>query len=392
MADRVLFVDDEPLVLESLRRALRGRYDIATATSGATGLELIGESLTQGDPFAVIVSDMMMPVMSGVEFLARAADLTPDSIAMILSGQADLEQTIKVVNSANLFRFLTKPLAPDALCRALDHALRQHQLIHAERQLLERTVGGAANILTDVLSMASPAASRRTAQLRSMVACVADQLGLAADWRLPVAAMLSHIGCVAVPGHVLEKLEAGQDLDAQERAIFDSHPAQGQRLLAQIPRFEQIAEWVGRLPTSTGQYAPEPGRPADASATDDEAPFVLEAVGGFLLSYCAGGTTAADVLQELASTGRYSDDLLDAVRGAAATLAPRGVKREVTVRQLLVGMIFERDVRTCSGQILIRKGEHVTAPLATRLTNFDNTVGVVQPLLVLDVQGVPAGS
>ena len=384
MTDRVLFVDDEPLVLESLRRALRGRYNVSLATSGAMGLELIGESLAQEDPFAVIVSDMMMPVMDGVEFLARAAALTPDSIAMILSGHADLEQTIKVVNSANLFRFLTKPFPPDSLARALDHALRQYELIHSERQLLERTLGGAANILTDVLSMASPAASRRTVQLRAMVACVAEQLGLQGDWRLPIAAMLSHIGCVAVPGHVLEKLEAGHDLDARERAIFDSHPAQGQRLLAQIPRFEEIAGWVGRLPTSTAQPGYEPRRPAATPASDDEAPLVLEAAGGFFLRYSTG-RDAGDVLRELASTGRYSNGLLEAVRGAVATLEPRGIHREVVVGQLQTGMIFEADVLTSGGQILIRKGERVTAPLATRLANFHSTVGVVQPIKVLVV-------
>jgi len=390
MSDKILFVDDEPLVLESLSRALRGRYTLSTATSGAAGLDLISDSIAQNDPFAVVVSDMRMPGMDGVEFLARVSLVLPDAITMILSGQADLEQTIKVVNTANLFRFLTKPCSAESLRRNLDHGLRQYELVRAERELLERTLGGAVTVLTQVLSMASPAASRRTAQMQAMTASVTEQLGLQSDWRLPIAAMLSHIGCIAVPGPVLEKLETTGHLDPHEQAMFDAHPAQGRQLLAQIPRLGDIAEWIGNLPTSydagshdAGPHARGASAPVETGGRPvDEGAQVIEAVGRFLVRHTAGDHTRT-IIKDFTAEDRYPTRLVEALLDAAAALQPFGTNREVTVKELVTGMVFQEDVHTTSGQILIRRGERVTPPLATRLANFAATVGVAEPIKVL---------
>src|SRR5689334_15278671 len=140
---QVLIVDDERFVLDAFRRTLRNRYDLLMAGSGAEGLEQLAIAEKEDRTVSVIVSDMMMPGMNGAEFLGRARKVAPDTVQMILSGQADLASTVAAVNNGNLFRFLTKPCQPDELCRALDDALRQHELITAEQTLLERTLQGA---------------------------------------------------------------------------------------------------------------------------------------------------------------------------------------------------------------------------------------------------------
>ena len=68
MTERVLFVDDEPNVLAAFRRQLRTQFDIEVANSGREAIF----HLTDGDPFAVIVSDLRMPVMDGIQFFAQA--------------------------------------------------------------------------------------------------------------------------------------------------------------------------------------------------------------------------------------------------------------------------------------------------------------------------------
>src|SRR5208282_5972980 len=100
MSERVLFVDDEPQVLEGIQRSLRKQVAIHTATSGAEGLRLLSEM----GPFAVVVSDMRMPIMSGAQFLARVREQTPDTVRMILSGHADLAATIAAVNEGHIYR------------------------------------------------------------------------------------------------------------------------------------------------------------------------------------------------------------------------------------------------------------------------------------------------
>src|SRR5215211_3563188 len=104
MGDRVLMVDDEPRILDGMRRTLHGSYKILTAESGEAGLELQRQAIEAGDPFAVIVSDMRMPSMNGAQFLTAARAADADAVRLILSGQADLESTIAAVNDADLFR------------------------------------------------------------------------------------------------------------------------------------------------------------------------------------------------------------------------------------------------------------------------------------------------
>jgi CheY-like chemotaxis protein len=376
MGGRILLVDDEPRLLDGLRRTLRGRYVISTATSGPEALTAIEEAAAEGNPFAVIVSDMMMPGMSGAEFLARARPLVPDAVLMILSGQADLTSTISAVNNANLFRFLTKPCETQDFTQALDAALRQHQLLTSERDLLQNTLTGAVDVLTDVLSMASPIASRRTERVRNVVRAAAEMLGLDDDWRLPVAAMLSHLGCIALPAHVIEQVELGKELDPAEREMWRAHPATARQLLARIPRLEEIAEWVGAQPTYQAA-ADAPGTPGpDLSAT------VLTTVAAFLVHHDAG-VAGRDVARRLADSGRYPVTVVEAVLAAVGHQVPRGVIQELSVRTLLPGMVIEDDVETSTGLVLVRRGERVTDALIVRLMNFAASVGVKEPFRVL---------
>jgi len=127
MSERVLCVDDDPRILGAFRRQLEEQFDLVTATGGREGLELID---SQG-PFAVIVSDMRMPEMDGVQFLAAVKEKAPKSVRMMLTGCADLDTAIEAVNEGNIFRFLTKPCLPEQFARAIQAGIDQHRLIVA---------------------------------------------------------------------------------------------------------------------------------------------------------------------------------------------------------------------------------------------------------------------
>src|SRR3954469_3270266 len=125
--DRVLFVDDEPNVLDGIRRQLRNRVEIETANSAAAGLDIIKAR----GPFAVVVSDMRMPEMDGARFLAKVNEIAPHTVRMILSGQADLESTIAAVNEGRVFRFLLKPCNTETLLGVVKSGIEQYRLIQA---------------------------------------------------------------------------------------------------------------------------------------------------------------------------------------------------------------------------------------------------------------------
>lgn len=136
MKKRVLFVDDESLVLEGLQRMLRsmrGEWDMAFVDSGAKALELMAQA-----PFDVVVSDMRMPGMNGAELLAEVLKRFPRTVRLILSGHADRDLVLKCVGSTH--QYLSKPCQPEelkaAITRAgnLEESLRDQSL----RQLVSR--------------------------------------------------------------------------------------------------------------------------------------------------------------------------------------------------------------------------------------------------------------
>lgn len=136
---KILFVDDEGAVLDSLRRNLGRCYDLETAVGPQAGLR----RLETAGPFAVIVSDLRMPGMDGVAFLAKARELAPEAVAVMLTGHGDLDAAMAAVNEGHIFRFLTKPCPPDILARSLDAALAQYRLAAADRELLRVTLENA---------------------------------------------------------------------------------------------------------------------------------------------------------------------------------------------------------------------------------------------------------
>ena len=103
---RILCVDDEPHLLEAIARGLRHDYDVTTAASAADGLAAIA----QQPAFAIVVSDLRMPGRDGISFLSEVHRVAPDTVRVLLTGNADLDGAIAAINEGHIFKFLTKPL------------------------------------------------------------------------------------------------------------------------------------------------------------------------------------------------------------------------------------------------------------------------------------------
>src|SRR5215469_11775947 len=123
MPGRILCVDDDIRILQAFERQFRKQFEIETALGPMAALRTIATT----DPFAVVISDLRMPDMDGIEFLARVRQSCPDTVRIILTGYADLRAAISAVNEGKIFQFLTKPCPPEMLTRTLDLALEQHR-------------------------------------------------------------------------------------------------------------------------------------------------------------------------------------------------------------------------------------------------------------------------
>ena len=212
MNPRVLLVDDDPNILSAYTRTLRKRFCFDTALGGEEALALI----QGGDPYAVILSDMRMPVMDGIQFLAQARVLAPDTVRIMLTGNADQQTAIEAVNQGNIFRFLTKPCDPETLALSLDAAVKQYELVTAEKELVEGTLKGTLELLVELLAVADPVATSRAQALSPLAQKIAGVLELESPWVAGAAATLSQIGALTLPPGVLGRARAGEPVSGPE--------------------------------------------------------------------------------------------------------------------------------------------------------------------------------
>ncbi|MDD5578312.1 MAG: response regulator [Methylobacter sp.] len=160
----LLFVDDEPNVLKALRRLFHNEnYEIYLASSGIEGLELLGQHAVD-----LIISDMRMPVMSGAEFLARAFDLWPETIRILLTGYADLQSIIDAINRGRIFCYCDKPWNDEELKLLVRNALEQKRL-REERERLSTIIRRQNDELKTLNEHLEERVEERTAQLGNIL-------------------------------------------------------------------------------------------------------------------------------------------------------------------------------------------------------------------------------
>jgi response regulator RpfG family c-di-GMP phosphodiesterase len=373
---RVLCVDDEPNVLEGLRRTLRGQYRVTTAVGGAAGLEAI----QRDGPFAVVVSDLRMPEMDGVAFLSRVRNVSPDTVRVLLTGQADLDAAIAAVNEGHIFRFLSKPCAQPTLLQALDAAAEQHRLITAERVLLEQTLYGSIKALTDILALAVPSAFGRAVRAKAHLGELAARVGIYGQWQVEVAAMLSQIGCVTIPPEIASRIYGGHWLSAEEQAMADRLPLVAEGLIASIPRLETVRDILAYH----RKHYDGSGEPYD-SVSGDAIPWggrALRIVLDFDELQARGFSTglALDTLRGRA--GWYDHEILEAFAELPSVREADVDVYDIPLRSLQPGMVFAEDVKTTMGVLFIARGQEVTSTLLERIQNLPRIIEVVEPVKV----------
>ncbi len=375
-SEKVLFVDDDEQVRRGYRRRLSEEFRLQTAADAMEGLAVLE---TQG-PFAVVVSDLRMPGMNGIEFLLKVRENFPDTVRIMLTGYADMETAIEAVNEGNIFRFLTKPCTAETLASALTAGIKQYRLVTAERELLNKTLKGSIEILSEILGLVSPEAFSQSYRLRYTVRHLASSLQLSHQWHFELAAMLSQIGCVAIPPTILKKVHRGEALNPNEARMYRSHPQAARKLLEKIPRLDVIARII------ENQYAPPHfnGDIANLSSAEETV-----AIGAQILKLALeyDRLTAEDVSPRDAvlalrkRTDEFHPQLLAALHtlpGAEEALHIR----EVSVLQLQEGMVLAEDVLSVTDLRLAGKGLTITAPLLIRLQNYARGIGIKEPILV----------
>lgn len=278
----VLLVDDEVSILRSLRRSLAELpVEIVTANSGEEGLKLI-----QDRSFALVISDQRMPGMTGDQLLGKVRELRPFTVRIVLTGYADMDAALSLINTSRIHRYISKPWDDDDLRMTVTSAinfhevsvenhrlaaeiqqkneqLRQlslnlaHQVKDKTRELEERNKEleqsnhrlnenqmAVIEILTTLMEMNDPGMGGHAHRVADQAQGIAEIMGLseAEIQSLRIAALLHDLGKVGIPSELFDK--PTPVLSPEQRERLRLHGVRGQSALLPIDDFKSIGEAI----------------------------------------------------------------------------------------------------------------------------------------------------
>ena len=240
----ILLVDDEPDNLALLRRTLRSKYDVITATNGQEALDIVRE---KGNDISLIISDQKMPIMQGTEFFAQVTEMYPDIIKMLLTGHSDLDILVDSINKCNLFQYIFKPFEPDELNLIVQSGIDVIELEQSKKQMLKdlkelfyTTIKSIASAL-DAKDPYTHGHSLRVTLYSLILAKYMENTDAKFMEELETAGLLHDIGKIGISEGILCK--PGK-LSNEEYEIIKSHPEKGKKLLHSIKKLNCVSEWL----------------------------------------------------------------------------------------------------------------------------------------------------
>ncbi len=371
MTERILFVDDEPQLLQAVKRQLRKRFDLFTAEGGDEALKVLKEK----GPFAVIVSDMRMPGMDGVQLLSHVKAGYPDTVRMMLTGNADQETAAEAVNKGQVFRFLNKPCPTAVMAPALALALRHYKLITAEKELLNETLRGSIEVMSELLNLSNATAFSLGPRIKPTVIRLAKQLDLFPSWQYEVSASMSQIGCITLPSEILHKVHAGIKLDPEEWETYRKHPVTAGRMVGQIPRLEKVNAIISNQLTEFQDY------PDDMDEDVALGGQVLKVAIEYDLLRQQDIKHGEAIAKMRRKKGWYNPEILDLVANFKPSERKVEIKN-VRFKNIIAGMVADVDVMAKNGTLLIPKDQKITWSTLESLKNFVKHVGIEEPIRV----------
>lgn len=349
MNRRVLIIDDDSNESSRLRRLLERDWGVEMVDSGEQGIALVKSS----EPFVVVICNLSMSGMTGIQTLAAIGHASPHTVRLLLIDAADQAMAVEALNSGRIFRFLSKPVLPEQLHQALDAAIVQYRLVTLEQELFANTLTAVVKVLTDILSLVDPPAFARASRVSRVVKELAVHMRVEHVWEVELAASLSQLGCVAshctAAGH-RNRLSTAQI----------SHD-----LIAHIPRLENVARIVAHQNRRFNEGSPSQVGPCESI------PFGARIL-KIALDYdelITEGYLPQKALAILGNrTGCYDPRVLAALEDQFGIEHFAEVV-EVSVFAVPPQAILADDVRANDGTLLLSKGQEVSRAIRLRLAD-----------------------
>ena len=393
----ILFVDDEPLILKAIENSLFRRrkvWSMKFAIGAQEALEILATT-----PCAVIVADMRMPGMDGIQLLREVKEKYSNIIRIMLTGTADIQTAIDAINTGEVFRFLSKPTTTKTLEDAIEAGLKQVRLIEAESRLLRETLTGTINLLYDLMASIDPGGHSRGLWMRDTVREVAQSIDiLKGRWEIEVAALLSQVGAISLPRELLKDRLSGDDEKSDEKDCLSGDDEKSDESQLSNLILETGTELVGRIPyleavSKIIRYQHKrfdgSGFPEDSVAGHD-IPLgarVLKILHDFR-KYDKQYHNRYRIQTRMRSVpGVYDTELMELIIPICPL--PYGVEAEendrleLYAKDLKVGQKLLSHVRTVDNVIVVGAGNRLSPTFLARIKSLAANTGIQEPIVVL---------
>ncbi|NRB39073.1 MAG: response regulator [Pseudomonadales bacterium] len=411
---KVLFVDDEPFILATLKRLFRNsQLDVTVANNGEEAIKLIEEQ-----HFDLVMSDMRMPGKSGTEVLKSAAELQPQSQRILLTGYSDLNTTIEAINLGHVHQYVSKPWNDQALkdvleaclqtiatqklqqlhTRQLNRCLRrqmhinkdieinQFSAIQKSRQTLQTNLGICVQFFSQITQMRLPARRDEVPNPADIVNQVGISLGLNDTQRqhLYMAALFRHIGKSAFPDALIKT--PFEKLTATQKKAYQQHPNIGAKYFASHTQFEQVALIVQQHREFCNGTGFPKGLKSESICMEAK---ILCAV----CDYCDWQTTelkshsktAKEAINALKkqSHKHYDSRVVEAITYLMETQIDQSIEvseQRMDCHELLPGMMTSANIVNKLGHLLLAQGTVLDQGVIDKLIDIETSLG--DPLFV----------
>lgn len=427
---RVLLVDDEENILNSLRRLLRGQpYDLVMANGGAQALQLFEEQ-----PFDLVVSDARMPGMDGATLLAEIHKRSPQCMSILLTGYADIQTITTAINEGQIYRYLSKPWNDEELMLAIRQALafqfaerererlqqltqeQNRQLVALNEGLEKRVQARTAELqqTADMLDLAYdelrrsyvlstevfsllvnqrlPREKQTNQQIIAIIRAFASDMGMPEDQArdLSMAAALYNIGKLSLPDSIL--VSPADLMHGKDRDLYRRYPAQSESVLMALEPLHDAAKLIRHHQERwDGSGFPDHLRGNDIPLGSRMLKLAVDFVElqcGLVLERRLNRDEALLLIGKYA--GRlYDPELIERFTHICASVMPDitlgdPLVRAVDTRQLEPGMVLARNIHADNGMLLLNEGKVLSELLIRKLIAFEGIESASYTLFVRD--------
>jgi response regulator RpfG family c-di-GMP phosphodiesterase len=234
---RVLCLDDEPLVLESLRDTLRRKFEVVVSTNGFEALKLLAS-----DPFDVVLTDMRMPMLDGARFLTLAREHAPDTVRVMLTGQSALPDAATAINEGQIYRLLIKPCKTDDLVEALEAGVTEHHARVAQREERERLEDVTVQAMMKLAAQIDPDGRARGDRIKRHALELAGQVKtITSTSELATACALMQIGVVNVSAETRARAASNSRLGPEHATELEKLPELAAPLVPMLAGLKPVA-------------------------------------------------------------------------------------------------------------------------------------------------------